>query len=60
LQTLRVIFIFAFILSWEFSSWPQIFSFPPRLQEAKADGAISTMHGAEGKAVREGLRGQGD
>jgi hypothetical protein len=35
-QTLRVVFVFAFILSWEFSAWPSLFSFPPKVQEAQA------------------------
>src|SRR5579859_1424063 len=36
LQSLRVLFVFAFILSWEFSAWPSLFSFPPKVPEAKA------------------------
>jgi hypothetical protein len=36
LQGLRTAFVFIFVAGWVFSAWPQVFRFPPRVQEAKA------------------------
>ena len=30
-------FIFCIIIAWIFSGWPQIFNFPPKIQEVRAD-----------------------